>query len=233
MLLANHFSASGCQRPHAGLRLAPHSVLQRWQPPDHVRVRVCSGTGAWGRTWMALMTVILVHLLQVLLHRAGLHLEHVLVRRPQLQRLQLLGEPAHSQRPGQPVPVKDHGIAYPHCLGPDTTQTPCCQQQSQQPHTSCSRSRRRARSGADLKVCSSAGWTTRALAVVEALLCEQARGGKGLLRMIRPGRLGAQFLRELLHLHQVALHAREALCILCAQPGAVAACVREGVGWGK
>ena len=59
----------------------------------------------------------------------------------------------------------------------------------------------------------------RALAVVEALLCEQTRGGKRFLRMIRPGRLGAQLLRELLHLHQVALDAWKALGILGAQPG--------------
>ena len=52
----------------------------------------------------------LVHLLQVLLHRAGLRLEHVLVRRPQLQRLQLLREPAHAS--GDVILVPRMGSAH-------------------------------------------------------------------------------------------------------------------------
>ena len=56
---------------------------------------------------------------------------------------------------------------------------------------------------------------THAPAVVEPLLRQQPRGSKGLLRVIRTGGFGPQSLRELLHLQEVALDAREALRILC------------------
>ncbi len=45
-----------------------------------------------------------VHLLQVLLHAAALHLEHVLVRRPQLKRLQRARQPAARPPPRSAPP---------------------------------------------------------------------------------------------------------------------------------
>jgi hypothetical protein len=59
------------------------------------------------------------------------------------------------------------------------------------------------------------GWLRPA--VIEPLLRKQPCGSKGLLRVIRAGRLGSQLLGELLHLHEITLDAREALRILRSQ----------------